>query len=91
VNTLNETGELLRERVAARRAEQATQPGAEQQEALPQTEQATPTPTAPAPIEDAASDSDEAAASLHKLADLHSEGILTDEEFAAAKAKVLGI
>jgi hypothetical protein len=80
---------LLRDRVAARRAEQATQPGAEQQQAPVQTEQAPP-PPAPAPI-DATSESDEAAAKLHKLADLHSEGILTDEEFASAKAKVLGI
>jgi hypothetical protein len=30
-------------------------------------------------------------AELQKLAGLHSQGILTDEEFAAAKAKVLGI
>ena len=28
---------------------------------------------------------------LAKLANLHSQGILSDEEFAAAKAKVLGI
>lgn len=28
---------------------------------------------------------------LKKLADLHAQGVLTDEEFAAAKAKVLGI
>jgi len=28
---------------------------------------------------------------LKQLADLHSQGILTDEEFAAAKAKALGL
>ncbi|MDD2858845.1 MAG: SHOCT domain-containing protein [Candidatus Nanopelagicales bacterium] len=28
---------------------------------------------------------------LQKLAQLHSQGVLTDEEFAAAKAKALGI
>ncbi len=28
---------------------------------------------------------------LGKLADLHQKGILSDDEFAAAKAKVLGI
>ena len=28
---------------------------------------------------------------LEKLADLHEKGILTDEEFAAAKAKILGL
>jgi hypothetical protein len=31
------------------------------------------------------------AAQLQNLAQLHSQGVLTDEEFAAAKAKILGI
>ena len=30
-------------------------------------------------------------AELQNLAQLHSQGVLTDEEFAAAKAKILGI
>ena len=30
-------------------------------------------------------------AEVQKLAELHTAGVLTDEEFAAAKAKVLGI
>jgi hypothetical protein len=30
-------------------------------------------------------------AQLQNLADLHRQGVLTDEEFAAAKAKLLGI
>jgi hypothetical protein len=30
-------------------------------------------------------------AELKKLADLHASGVLTDEEFAAAKKKALGI
>jgi hypothetical protein len=30
-------------------------------------------------------------AELQNLAQLHSQGVLTDEEFAAAKAKLLGI
>jgi hypothetical protein len=30
-------------------------------------------------------------AQLEKLAELHTQGILSDEEFAAAKAKALGI
>jgi hypothetical protein len=42
-------------------------------------------PAAPAPVEDPTM------AELQKLAQLHSAGILTDEEFAAAKAKALGI
>ena len=31
------------------------------------------------------------AAHIEKLAQLHASGALTDEEFAAAKAKILGI
>ena len=38
----------------------------------------------PAPEEDSA-------AQLQNLAQLHTQGVLTDEEFAAAKAKLLGI
>jgi hypothetical protein len=34
---------------------------------------------------------DDATAQLQNLAKLHSQGVLTDEEFAAAKAKILGI
>jgi len=33
---------------------------------------------------------DDAAAQIEKLASLHASGALTDEEFAAAKAKILG-
>ena len=39
---------------------------------------------APPPEEDAT-------AQLQNLAQLHNQGVLTDEEFAAAKAKILGI
>jgi membrane protease subunit (stomatin/prohibitin family) len=40
---------------------------------------------APAPAED------DATAQLENLAQLHTQGVLTDDEFAAAKAKILGI
>jgi membrane protease subunit (stomatin/prohibitin family) len=40
---------------------------------------------APPPAED------DQAAQLQNLAKLHNEGVLTDEEFAATKAKLLGI
>ena len=39
----------------------------------------------PAPAED------DATAQLQNLANLHAQGVLTDEEFAASKAKILGI
>ena len=44
-----------------------------------------PPAAAPAPAED------DSMAQLEQLADLHSKGILTDEEFAAKKAQILGI
>jgi membrane protease subunit (stomatin/prohibitin family) len=34
---------------------------------------------------------DDKTAELQNLAQLHNQGVLTDEEFAAAKAKLLGI
>ncbi len=53
-----------------------------------QPEQAAPPPAAPqaeAPAES------EDAAKLQEMAQLHANGVLSDEEFAAAKAKILGI
>jgi hypothetical protein len=47
-----------------------------------------PPPAAPAP---AAAPVDPTTAQLQKLAELHNQGILSDEEFSAAKAKALGI
>ena len=44
-------------------------------------------PAAPA----AAPAADDSMAKLQQLADLHSQGVLSDVEFTAAKAKVLGI
>ena len=63
-------------RQAAKYAEQDAQQYAAQQ---PQ--------YAPAPPEPA----DDGTAKLQELAALHTQGVLTDEEFAAAKAKILGI
>jgi hypothetical protein len=50
--------------------------------------EAPPPPPAPAP---AAGGGDDVAAEIQKLAGMHQQGLLTDEEFAAAKAKLLGI
>ena len=41
--------------------------------------------------EAAAPPEEDATAQIEKLAQLHASGALTDEEFAAAKAKILGI
>ena len=48
-----------------------------------QYQEAAPPPAAPA--------EDDATAKLQNLANLHAQGVLTDEEFAAGKAKILGI
>ena len=45
--------------------------------------QAAPAPTAPAPTD--------STAELERLAKLHESGALNDEEFAAAKSKLLGL
>jgi putative oligomerization/nucleic acid binding protein len=59
----------------AKYAEQDAQQYAAQQAAAPP----------PPPAED------DATAQLQNLANLHAQGVLTDEEFAASKAKILGI
>lgn len=46
---------------------------------------------APAPAAPPAPAEDDQMTQLTNLADLHAKGILSDEEFAAAKAKILGI
>jgi hypothetical protein len=46
---------------------------------------------ADAPPAEAPPPQDDATAQLENLANLHTQGVLTDEEFAAAKAKALGI
>ena len=67
-------------RVAHRQSEKYA--AQEQQQAPPQAYEAPPVEAAP---------EDDQTAQLQNLADLHKQGVLTDEEFAAAKAKVLGI
>lgn len=52
----------------------------------PPPQQYAPAPAPPAP----AAAADPMFAELQQLADLHASGVLTDAEFSAAKAKVLG-
>ena len=56
-----------------------------QQEEQQYAEQAPPPPPAPA-----AAPEDDMLAQLQKLGELHTSGVLTDDEFAAQKAKLLG-
>jgi hypothetical protein len=74
-------------RVARRQSARYDQKAAEeQQQAAPQQQDAQPAPPPPAPPAE-----DDSMAKLQQLAQLHSQGVLSDEEFSAAKAKILGI
>jgi hypothetical protein len=71
-------------RVARRQAARYGEPspyGSEPQQYAPEPQQYASEPPA----------EDDATAQLQKLAALHTQGVLTDEEFAAAKAKILGL
>jgi hypothetical protein len=57
------------------------------QQSVPQ--QAPPPPPAPVPAAAAPDPMDAKMAELEKLGRLHESGVLTDEEFAAEKAKIL--
>jgi hypothetical protein len=61
--------------------DQAYQQGAADAQAQQQPQYAAPAPQAPA--------QDDLTAKLQQLADLHAQGVLTDEEFSAAKVKLL--
>jgi hypothetical protein len=70
-------------RQANRWAQQDQSAYYEQQPQYAQPVYAAPAPAAPA--------EDDVAAQLNKLAELHTSGVLSDDEFSKAKAKVLGI
>ncbi len=61
----------------------------EQKAMAAQQAQAPPPPPAPAPAAAPAADVD-VTGELTKLVDMKNQGLLSDEEFAAAKAKLLG-
>ena len=72
-------------RIARRQARRFDQQAEPAPEPAPQ---APPPEYAPAP---AAPPEDDLTAKLQQLAALHSQGVLSDDEFSAAKAKLLGI
>lgn len=65
--------------------QQAAQQQAAQQQAAQQPAAAPAEPEAPGEL------SEDDIARLKQLGDLHTSGVLSDEEFAAAKAKILGV
>ena len=73
-------------RSSGRQREQQQQAESEQNQRLSDLEQqqAPPAPAAPAPASSSMLDQ------LNQLATLHQQGALTDDEFTAAKAKLLG-
>jgi transcription initiation factor TFIID subunit TAF12 len=73
----------VQRRQAARYDQQDQQQYDQQQ--YEQQQQYAQAPPPPPPAED------DATAQLQNLAKLHEQGVLTDEEFAASKAKILGI
>jgi hypothetical protein len=73
-------------RVAHRQAGRYQEEAMQQQEPAP-AQQAPEPEYGEAPVEP----EDDSMAQLQNLAKLHSQGVLTDEEFSAAKAKLLGI
>ena len=70
------TATAVHGRVQRRQAERWDEQDAQQQ---PQYQQAPPEPQ------------NDTTTQLQNLPNLHTQGVLTDEEFAAAKAKILGI
>ncbi len=75
-------------KMGEQRAQQQAQAQAQQQAAVEQARQEGAAQAAPAAAAPPAGGVD---AELKKLADLHKQGVITDEEFAAAKKKALGI
>lgn len=79
---------IARAAVVGTVAYQGAKRGAQAGDTEPQ--DAGPPPAAEAPTPTAAPE-DPTVAKINQLAQLHASGALTDEEFAAAKAKALGI
>ena len=76
------TATAVSNRVSRRQANRWQQQGGYyEQEPEPQYEAPPAAPAAPAP---------DPIAQLKELGELHAQGVLTDEEFAAQKAKILG-
>ena len=86
VGTANAVSHKQQQKYAAR-DQQAAQAAAYQQQqyAPPPQQQYAPPPPAPVVEEDPT------VTKINQLAALHAQGILSDEEFASAKAKALGI
>ena len=73
------------------RNKQANKQAQKQADAQAQQQAQAPAPApAPAPAAPAAAPADDIISQLEKLADLKAQGLLNDEEYAAAKTRLLG-
>lgn len=90
VGTANAVSHKQQQKYAAQDQQAAQAAAYQQQQMAPQ---APPPPQQAAPAAPAAPvvEEDPTVAKLNQLAALHAQGILSDEEFVAAKAKALGI
>ena len=77
------TATAVSNRVSRRQANRWSQQEYDQQQQYQEPAYQEPPPPPPPPAEDPI-------AKLKELGELHEQGILTDEEFAAQKAKILG-
>jgi hypothetical protein len=82
------TATAVSNRVSRRQSERWQRQEYEQQ---PQYAEPPPQQPAPAPPPAPAAGGADMSAELERLATLRNQGVLTDEEFAAAKAKLLGL
>ena len=90
VNAMNRNSQQRAAEKQAYATQQAQQQAQQaQQVAYAPPPQAAPAPPAP-PAPPAAAPQDDLIARLTQLGELHTSGILSDEEFAAAKSKLLG-
>ena len=83
------TATAVSNRVSRRQAEKWSQQEAPPEQYPPQEQYAQPVYQAPPPPPPTADAGDDLIAQLTKLGELRDQGILTDEEFAAQKAKLL--
>ncbi|MET1132253.1 MAG: SHOCT domain-containing protein [Aeromicrobium sp.] len=86
--TATATSNAINRRQQARAEQQAEAAAYEQQQYAPPPPQQYAPPPPPAPA--AAAGGDDLVSKIQELAQLHQQGILSDDEFAAAKQRLLG-
>jgi hypothetical protein len=86
--TATATSNAVNRRGQAKAQQQADAAAYQEQQAAAQAAQYAP-PPAPAPAAPAAGPGEDLVAKINELAQLHQQGILSDEEFSAAKMRLL--